>query len=60
MGIISRLSGEIFGSALTSGAVKKASAPVQTAVTELRKVLNVLHANLDEGFIVILKIYFLF
>jgi len=46
-GIISRLAGEIFGSALTFGAAKKASAPGQIAVTELRGVLNLLHSNLD-------------
>jgi 3-dehydroquinate dehydratase I len=45
-GVISRLSGEIFGSALTFGAAKKASAPGQVAVAELRQVLNLLHSNL--------------
>jgi 3-dehydroquinate dehydratase I len=45
-GVISRLAGELFGSALTFGAAKKASAPGQVAVKELRSVLNLLHASL--------------
>ncbi|PLS05840.1 type I 3-dehydroquinate dehydratase [Neobacillus cucumis] len=45
-GVISRLAGEIFGSALTFGAAKKASAPGQVAVKELRNVLNLLHTSL--------------
>lgn len=45
-GVISRLAGEVFGSALTFGAAKKASAPGQVAVKELRTVLNLLHASL--------------
>ena len=35
-GVISRLAGEVFGSAATFGAVKKASAPGQISVTDLR------------------------
>ncbi len=46
-GVISRLAGEIFGSALTFGAAKKASAPGQVDVLELRKVLSLLHSNLS-------------
>lgn len=42
-GIISRLAGEAFGSAATFGAVKKASAPGQISVTDLRTILNILH-----------------
>lgn len=42
-GVISRLAGEVFGSALTFGAAKKASAPGQIAVADLRSVLNILH-----------------
>lgn len=42
-GVISRLAGEVFGSAATFGAVKKASAPGQIAVTDLRTVLTILH-----------------
>lgn len=45
-GIISRLSGELFGSAITFGSAKKASAPGQISVKELRKVLNILHTNM--------------
>lgn len=43
LGVISRLAGEVFGSALTFGAAKKASAPGQIAVSDLRTVLNILH-----------------
>lgn len=45
-GVISRLAGEVFGSALTFGAAKKASAPGQVSVTDLRKVLDIIHTNL--------------
>jgi len=46
MGIISRLTGEIFGSALTFGAAKKASAPGQLNVADLRNILNLLHERI--------------
>lgn len=42
-GVISRICGEVFGSALTFGAVGKGSAPGQLGVKELRTVLNLLH-----------------
>ncbi|MBF2574966.1 type I 3-dehydroquinate dehydratase [Listeria welshimeri] len=42
-GVISRLAGEVFGSAMTFGAAKKASAPGQIDVNELRHVLDLLH-----------------
>lgn len=42
-GIVSRLAGETFGSAATFGAVKKASAPGQISVTDLRTILTILH-----------------
>lgn len=45
-GVISRLAGEVFGSAVTFGAAKKASAPGQVNVKELRSVLNLLHESL--------------
>lgn len=45
MGLISRLCGEVFGSALTFGAAKKASAPGQAAVNELNDMLQFLHNN---------------
>ena len=42
-GVISRLCGEVFGSALTFGAAKKASAPGQMGVKDLSTVLELLH-----------------
>jgi 3-dehydroquinate dehydratase I len=45
-GVISRLAGEIFGSALTFGAAKKASAPGQVPVTELRNILSLINGSL--------------
>lgn len=46
-GVISRLAGEIFGSAVTFGATKKASAPGQIDVGELRNTLLLLHNQLS-------------
>ena len=45
-GLISRLCGEVFGSALTFGAVGKASAPGQIGVHELKQVLDIIHKSL--------------
>lgn len=45
-GVISRLCGEVFGSALTFGAVGKASAPGQMGAEELSTVLGLLHKSL--------------
>ncbi|CNH86693.1 3-dehydroquinate dehydratase [Yersinia frederiksenii] len=45
LGIISRLSGEVFGSAATFGALKKASAPGQIDIKELRSVLTIIHQS---------------
>ncbi|MGE5626712.1 MAG: type I 3-dehydroquinate dehydratase [Solirubrobacterales bacterium] len=45
-GLISRLSGEIFGSDVTFGAAKKASAPGQISVKDLRNIINLIHDNL--------------
>jgi len=45
-GVISRLCGEVFGSALTFGAAKKASAPGQMGVDDLKTVLELLHKSL--------------
>ena len=42
-GVISRLCGEIFGSSMTFGAAKKASAPGQMGVNDLNTVLDLLH-----------------
>lgn len=46
IGIISRLSGELFGSSLTFGVAKKVSAPGQISVLELRKTIQLLHNNM--------------
>lgn len=46
LGVVSRLSGEIFGSALTFGAAKKASAPGQINVNDLDSVINLLHKSI--------------
>ena len=45
-GVLSRLCGEVFGSALTFGAAKKASAPGQMGVEDLKTVLSLLHKSL--------------
>lgn len=45
-GLISRLSGEIFGSAVTFGAAEKASAPGQIDAAQLRRILELLHGAL--------------
>jgi len=42
-GVISRISGEIFGSAITFGTAGKASAPGQMAVQDLSGILGILH-----------------
>lgn len=42
-GVISRLCGEVFGSALTFGAAKKASAPGQMNVEDLKSIMTMLH-----------------
>ncbi|MDC3416196.1 type I 3-dehydroquinate dehydratase [Aquibacillus salsiterrae] len=46
-GVISRLAGEVFGSAITFAAAKKASAPGQVSVDDLRHSLELLH----QGFV---------
>ena len=45
-GVISRLCGEVFGSALTFGAVGKVSAPGQMEIEDLTTVLGLLHKSL--------------
>ncbi len=45
-GVISRLCGEVFGSALTFGAVGKVSAPGQMGVHDLKTALHLLHKSL--------------
>lgn len=47
VGVISRLCGEIFGSALTFGAAKNVSAPGQISFKELNSVLNLLHKSIN-------------
>lgn len=44
-GIISRLSGEIFGSALTFAAGVQASAPGQIPIEDVKAILNTIHEN---------------
>ena len=46
MGVISRIAGEFFGSVLTFGAAKKASAPGQIGVEDLNTVLEILHKSI--------------
>lgn len=45
-GLISRLCGECFGSALTFGAVGKTSAPGQMNASDLSEILNLIHTSL--------------
>lgn len=45
-GVVSRLAGEIFGSAITFGCARKASAPGQIEAGELAVALRILHSNL--------------
>ena len=45
-GVISRLSGELFGSSMTFGAVGQTSAPGQITVEQLSAVLNIAHNSL--------------
>lgn len=46
IGTVSRLCGEVFGSAVTFGAVGKASAPGQIGAEELAQILAVLHKGI--------------
>ena len=45
-GVVSRLTGETFGSALTFGAASKASATGQIGVHELKQILDIIHKSL--------------
>lgn len=45
IGLVSRIAGETFGSCLTFGAAKEASAPGQIAAAELGHVLQVIHGK---------------
>ena len=46
IGAVSRMLGETFGSAITFGALEKASAPGQIPVEELKKILEIMHKEL--------------
>lgn len=48
LGLVSRLSGEIFGSAMTFGAAGKASAPGQIDVGRLEDILSEIHQNIPD------------
>ena len=45
-GLISRLSGEVFGSCMTFGSVGEASAPGQIEAGRLKDILAIIHENL--------------
>lgn len=47
LGVVSRLTGEVFGSAITFGTVNKASAPGQIGVERLYDLLQLLHKNIN-------------
>ena len=44
-GLISRLSGEVFGSCLTFGSAGEPSAPGQIDAAQLKRVLEMIHKN---------------
>lgn len=46
-GVVSRLAGEWFGSAVTFATVTKASAPGQVPIDDVRNVLNVIHESIS-------------
>ncbi len=46
LGVISRLTGEFFGSAITFGSARKASAPGQIPAEHLQEILDILHSVL--------------
>lgn len=48
-GVLSRISGEVFGSAVTFGCVGRASAPGQMNAGDLKTVLGVLHNGMQRG-----------
>lgn len=49
LGVISRLAGQTFGSAMTFGAAKQASAPGQIGANDLRMILNALAGRCTEA-----------
>lgn len=48
LGVISRISGEIFGSAITFGSIKEASAPGQIEINKLHSILSTIHAPMAD------------
>ncbi len=48
LGVISRLSGEVFGSCLTFGTMGASSAPGQVSAEQLASVLDIIHENFGE------------
>ena len=48
LGAISRVSGEIFGSAVTFGSMEAASAPGQLQLADLRNVLEIIHNSKEK------------
>lgn len=46
IGAVSRIAGEIFGTAITFGAVEKTSAPGQIQAEELKNILEIMHKEL--------------
>jgi 3-dehydroquinate dehydratase-1 len=48
-GVVSRLAGEIFGSAMSFGMIGRASAPGQVEVDRLASVLNLIHGSLTSA-----------
>lgn len=48
-GVVSRMAGETFGSAVTYGSASGQSAPGQVPVDDLAKVLDVIHESLENG-----------
>ena len=45
LGVLSRLSGELFGSAMTFASAKQSSAPGQISIEETKQILTLLHQN---------------
>lgn len=48
LGLITRFAGDVFGSDLTFGAAKKASAPGQITAGDLRNVIDLIHRNMPQ------------
>lgn len=48
MGVVSRMAGELFGSSITFGMVKNASAPGQIDTRDLKNILELMHKSLSQ------------